>query len=472
MQVNQSVSAPVFDIADLDGLAATLHGRLLRPGDPDYETGRQLWNGMIDRRPAAIVECAGAADVIDAIRMARERNWFVTVRGAGHNIAGTAIADDAVMIDLSHMRGVWVDPEERVAIVQPGANWGDVDRETQAFGLALPGGLVSSTGIAGLTLGGGFGWLSRKYGFTSDNLLSVDLVTADGAFLTTSETEYPDLFWGVRGGGGNFGVATSFRYRLHPVGPTVMAGLRLYPMEQAETVLRFYRDFTARAPDELGTLAVLRMAPAAPFLPKEIHGKPVVGIAVCYAGPVEDAERVLKPLKTFGIPLGDTIGPKPYTQHQTLLDAGAPAGRHYYWKSEYLDGLTDESITTLVNHAPQMTSPLTSVLLFQLGGAISRVAEDVSAASHRDARYVVNIQSSWVASRESARHVDWTRQFWTAMRPFGTGGVYVNFVGEDEGPERVKAAYDAETHSRLAALKAKYDPTNFFRANQNIQPRA
>ncbi|MCW5850074.1 MAG: FAD-binding oxidoreductase [Anaerolineae bacterium] len=451
-------------------LEARLHGRLLRPADADYDGARRLWNGMIDRRPAAIVQCTGAADVTETVKFARQHGLLVTVRGRGHNIAGTAIADDALMIDLSLMNEVWVDPDERVAIVQPGANWGDVDRETQVFGLATPSGIVSTTGIAGLTLGGGFGWLSRQYGFTSDNLLSVDLVTADGEFLTASETENADLFWGLRGGGGNFGIVTSFRYRLHAVGPIVMAGLRLYPMDQADAVLRFYRDFSANAPDELGTLAVLRMAPAAPFLPKEIHGQPVVGIAVCYAGSVEDGERVVQPLKAFGTPVSDGISPKPYTQHQTLLDSGVPAGRHYYWKSEYLAGISDESIATLVHHAPQMTSPLTSVLLFQLGGAIRRFPEDASAASHRDAAYVLNIQSSWLDATEAGRHVAWTREFWAAVRPLAMGGVYVNFVGEDEGAERVKAAYDTEKLQRLAALKAQYDPTNFFRVNQNIQP--
>ena len=454
----------------LDQLAARLHGRLLRPADADYESARRVWNGMINRRPAAIVQCRGAADVIDAVKFARQHGLLVTVRGRGHNIAGTAIADDGLMIDLSLMTGVWVDPEERVAVVQPGANWGDVDRETQAFGLATPSGIVSSTGIAGLTLGGGFGWLSRKYGFTSDNLLSVDVVTADGEFLTASDTENADLFWGLRGGGGNFGIVTSFRYRLHPVGPVVVAGLRLYPMDQADAVLRFYRDFAANAPDELGTLAVLRMAPAAPFLPREIHGQPVVGIAVCYAGSVEEGERAVQPLKAFGTPVSDGIGPKPYTQHQTLLDSGVPAGRHYYWKSEYLAALTDETSATLVHHAPRMTSPLTSVLLFQLGGAIGRVPEDASAASHRDAAYVLNIQSSWLDAAEAARHVAWTREFWVAVRPLAMGGVYVNFVGADEGVERVKAAYDTDKLQRLAALKARYDPTNFFRVNQNIQP--
>jgi FAD/FMN-containing dehydrogenase len=351
--------------------------------------------------------------------------------------------------------------------------WGELDRETQVFGLATPGGFVSSTGIAGLTLGGGFGWLSRKHGLTVDNLRAVDLVTADGRFLTAGDEEYSDLFWGVRGGGGNFGIATSFQYRLHPLGPTVMAGLVLYPMEQAAEVLRFYREFSAAAPNALGTMVMLRHAPPASFIPAEIHGKPVIAIVVCYAGPVVDGAKAIALLKAFEpgghAPWVDAIIPRRYVEHQTLFDASVPHGHQYYWKSEYLPGIGDEAIETIVTHAQHITSPLTNVILFQLGGGVSDVGEHETAAANRAAAYVFNIASAWTAPDESDRHVDWTRTFWSAMRPFSTGGVYVNFLSQGEGGDRIKAAYGSN-YARLVALKNKYDPTNLFRMNQNIQP--
>jgi FAD/FMN-containing dehydrogenase len=450
-------------------LKSKLRGDLLQPGDAGYDTAHAIWNGMIDKRPALIARCTGAADVIDMVNFARANNLLLAVRSGGHNIAGNALCDDGLVIDLSAMRGIHVDPQARTARAQPGINWGDLDRETQLFGLATPGGLVSTTGVAGLTLGGGFGWLSRKYGFTVDNLRSVDLVTADGRFLTASATENADLFWGVRGGGGNFGVVTSFEFQLHPVGPTVMAGMVLHPMEQAHEVLRFYREYTATAPEEVGTLALMRIAPPTPFLPQHIHGKPVVGIAACYAGSIEEGERVVRPIKEFGTPVVDLIGPKPYIQHQKLFDAANPPGRQYYWKSDYLPGLSDEAIETGITYARRLSSPLTVILIFQLGGAISRIAESATAASHRDAAYVLNIQSSWLEPKEAVQHIQWTREFWMAMRPYSTGGVYMNFLTADEGEERIRAAYGTN-YERLVALKNTYDPTNLFRMNQNITP--
>jgi FAD/FMN-containing dehydrogenase len=455
--------------AAIQELRSRLRGPLLQPSDLGYDTARAIWNGMIDKRPALVARAQGAADVVAAVNFAREQGLALAIRSGGHNIAGTALVDGGLVIDLSGLRGIRVDPQARIAHAQPGLNWGDLDHETQPFGLAAPGGIVSTTGIAGLTLGGGFGWLSRKHGLTADNLRSVDIVTAAGQYRTASAIQNPDLFWAVRGGGGNFGVVTSFEYDLHPVGPTVMAGMILYPIDAARDVLRFYREYAAGAPDELGSAAFLRIAPPAPFLPKAIHGQPVVGIIVSYVGPVEAAVEWVGPLKSFGTPVADLITPKPFKQHQTLLDSGNPAGRRYYWKSDYLPGLSDAAIETAISFACRLSSPLSAVLVFQLGGAIARVPAAASAAPHREAAYVFNIQSSWTNAAETGRHVQWTREFWSAMRLFGTGGVYSNFLTADEGADRTRAAYGA-SWDRLAALKARYDPSNLFRANQNIQP--
>jgi FAD/FMN-containing dehydrogenase len=453
----------------IEQFKSELCGQLCLPGEPGYEQACAIWNGMIERRPAWVVRCTEVRDVMAAVNFARNNELLLSVRGGGHNVAGSAVAEGGLMIDLSLMREVRVDPDRRIARVQPGVNWGDLDRETQPFGLAVPGGIVSDTGVAGLTLGGGFGWLSRQYGLTSDSLLSADLVLADGRFLKASHTENPDLFWAIRGGGGNFGVVTSFEFQLQPVGPEVMAGLILYPLEQAREVLAFYRDFTAQAPDELGTLAVLRIAPPAPFLPEKVHGQPVVGIGVCYAGSVEDGQQAVRPLKKFGSPLADLIAPKPYTTHQTMLDAASPSGRCYYWKSEYLSELNDDACQTLVKYAAALSSPLTAILVFQLGGAISRIDDRETAAANREAAYVLNIQTAWEDAGQTDRHVRWTCAFWRDMRPFASGGVYVNFLGEDEKDGRVRAAYGVN-YERLVALKNRYDPTNLFRMNQNIRP--
>jgi FAD/FMN-containing dehydrogenase len=458
-----------LDEAAIGAFKDKLRGPLFRPGDAGYDATCAIWNGMVQKRPALVARCTGAADVVAAVNFAREHNVLLAIRSGGHNIAGSALCDDGLVIDLSAMRGIHVDPQARVAHAQPGIDWGDLDHETQLFGLATPGGIVSTTGVAGLTLGGGFGWLSRTYGFTADNLRSVDIVTADGRFRRASATEHPDLFWGVRGGGGNFGVVTSFEYALHPVGPTVTAGMVLYPMEQARDVLRFYRDFTAGAPDELGSLALLRIAPPAPFLPEQIHGKPVVGIVVCYVGDAEEGARVLQSIKQLGTPVVDLIASKPYVKHQAMLDATVPSGRHYYWKSEYLSGISDAAIETAISYAGRLSSPLSSVLCFHLGGAISRIDERTTAAGNRAAEFVFNIQSSWTDAHESDRHVRWTREFWSAMRPFAAGGTYMNFLTADEGEERLRAAYGVN-YDRLVALKNEYDPANLFRVNHNVLP--
>lgn len=450
-------------------LSRHFQGALIRPGDVNYDTARHIWNGAIDRHPALIARCTGTADVRAVVGFARERELVVAVRGGGHNVAGTAICEGGVVIDLSPMKGMWVDPRARVARAQPGLLWGEFDHETQTFGLATPGGIVTHTGIAGLTLGGGLGWLMRRHGLTADNLLSADVVTADGALVRASAEEHADLFWGLRGGGGNFGIVTSFEYRLHAVGPTVLAGLILHPAARAREVLAFYRDFIASSPDELMTILALRMAPPAPFLPESIHGQPVVIIGVCCACSVEEGERVVAPLRRFGEPLVDLIRPTPYVSHQALLDPSVPHGLGYYWKSEYLRPLSDGFIDTLVEHAWRVATPESYTAVFQMGGAVGREDPDGSAFEDRRAAHAMTIDGVWSEPTSSEACITWVRDFWEAVRPHSTGRVYMNFLG-DEGQDRVRAAYGPAKYERLRALKRKYDPTNFFRMNQNIAP--
>ncbi|HKQ18292.1 MAG TPA: FAD-binding oxidoreductase [Candidatus Eisenbacteria bacterium] len=458
-----------LDDAAIADLARHFRGPLIRPPDPRYDAERRIWNGAIDRRPDLIARCTGAADVRAAVRFARERELLVAVRGGGHNVAGTAVCDGGIVIDLSPMKGMRVDPRARVAKAQPGLLWGEFDHETQSYGLATPGGIVTHTGIAGLTLGGGLGWLMRRHGLTADNLLSADVITADGSLVHASAEEHADLFWGLRGGGGNFGIVTSFEYRLHAVGPNVLAGVILHPAARAREVLKFYRDFIAKAPDELMTILALRMAPPAPFLPESIHGQPVVIVAVCCAGTVEDGERALAPLRRFGKPLVDLIRPTPYASHQAMLDAGVPHGLGYYWKSEYLRPLSDDLIETLVAHAWRVATPESYSAVFHMGGAVSREDPDGSAFEDRRAAHAMTIDGVWSDPAASEACIAWTREFWEAVRPHSTGRVYMNFLGE-EGQDRVRAAYGAAKYERLRGLKRKYDPTNFFRMNQNIVP--
>ena len=465
-----SRNGSAVDETALETFRARLRGPLLRSGDQGYDEARTLWNAMIDRHPSCILRCTGAADVIAAVGFAREHDILLAVRGGGHNIAGTAICDGGMVIDLSLMKGVRVELGSQTVQVQPGCAWGDVDHETQPFGFAVPSGIVSTTGVSGLTLGGGFGWLTRKYGYTCDNLLSVDIVTADGRFLRASEQENQDLFWGVRGGGGNFGVVTSFQFRMRALGPTVMAGMVLHPIDRAREVIDFYRELTSTAPDELSSLLIIRIAPPAPFLPKEVHGKPVAGIAVCYAGPAEEGVEAVRPLKEFGSPLVDLIGPKPFSAHQTMLDAAQPPGRHYYWKSEYLHSIEDGARDVMLANTGEFPSPESALLTMHLGGAMSRVKEEDMAVGHRDVSYIVNIAASCVDPAKTQGCVSWAREFWSAVRPYSTGGVYVNFLTEDEGQDRVTAAYGPKKYDRLVALKNKYDPSNLFRLNQNIRP--
>ena len=459
----------VLDDADVADLTRYFRGELIRRDDASYDSARRIWNGAIDRYPALVARCTGVADVIAAVRFAREHELTVAVRGGGHNVAGTAVCDDGVVIDLSPMKGMWVDPVARTARAQPGLLWGEFDHETQRFGLATTGGIVTHTGIAGLTLGGGLGWLMRRYGLTCDNLLSADVVTADGELVRASAEENADLFWGLRGGGGNFGIVTSFEYRLHPVGPTVLAGVLMHPAANASEVLDFYRHYIASAPDELMTIVALRMAPQDPSLPAEIRGQPVVIVAVCYAGPVQEGERVLAPLRRFGKPLADLIQPKPYVSHQTMLDATVPHGLGYYWKSESLPPLGDALIATLTEHAWRLATPESYSALFHLGGAVGRVDPDDSAFEDRRATHAMTIDAVWREPSASGASIAWVQNFWEAVRPHSTGRVYVNFLGQ-EGQDRVRTAYGAAQYERLRALKRKYDPTNFFRMNQNIVP--
>jgi len=425
---------------------------------------------MIDKRPALIARCSGTADVITAVKLAREYDLLLSVRGGGHNIAGTALCDDGLTIDLSRMKGLHVDLKTRTVRAQPGCNLGDLDREAQVFGLAVPAGIVTDTGIAGLTLGGGFGYLTRRYGYTCDNLISADVVTADGSFLTTSEKENSDLFWGLRGGGGNFGVVTSFEYQAYPIGPQVMAGMVIHPMERAREVVEFFREFSGNAPEELCCVLILRLAPPLPVLPKEVHGKPIVAIAVCHSGSLENGERAVRPLKEFGNPLVDIIAPKPFAVHQTLFDVAMAPGRHYYWKSHYLPEFLETAGKVLMDHAAKITSPHSSILVFQLGGALARFGETDTPAGNRDAAYVLNVAASWEDPTHTDQQIAWSRGCWSDMEQFSTGGVNVNFLTGEEGGERVRAAYGVANYERLVELKNKYDPQNMFRLNQNIPP--
>jgi len=460
----------MLDEATVEKFKASLGGELIQPNDDSYDDARKVWNAMIDKRPGLIARCSGTADVITAVNFALEYDLLLSVRGGGHNIAGSALCHDGLTIDLSGMKGLHVDLKTRTVRAQPGCRLGDLDRETQIFGLAVPAGIVTDTGIAGLTLGGGFGYLTRRYGYTCDNLLSADVVTADGSFLTASEKENSDLFWGLRGGGGNFGIVTSFEYQAYPVGPQVTAGMVIHPMERAREVVGFFREFSVTAPEELCCVLILRLAPPAPFLPEEVHGKPIVAIAVCHSGSIEDGESAVRPLKEFGNPLADIIAPKPFAVHQTLFDVAMAPGRHYYWKSHYLPEFLEAAGNVLMGHAAKISSPHSSILVFQLGGALARFGETDTPAGNRDAAYVLNVAASWEDPTHTDEQIAWARGCWSDMQQFSTGGVNVNFLTGEEGDERVRAAYGAANYKRLVELKNKYDPQNMFRLNQNIKP--
>src|SRR6266498_2174117 len=445
--------------AAVEEFKARLRGQLLRPGDDAYDEARKVWNGMFDRRPALIARCAGTADVMSAVNFARDNGLQAAVRGGGHSFPGHSVCDGGLVIDLSPMKGIRVDPAARRARAQPGVKWIEFDHETQALGLATTGGTNSDTGIAGLTLGGGLGWLAGKYGLTCDNLLSADLVTADGRFLTASAKENEDLFWGLRGGSGNFGVVTSFEYQLHEVS-TVLAGLVVYPYDKARDVLSFYSKFSRAIPDELNTIGVLLTLP---------DGQKASAIAVCYNGNLDEGERVLQPLRDFGPPLAVQLGPMPYVAVQSMLDASFPVGRQYYWKAHLMGEISDSAIEVMVDYFSRAPSPFTALGFQQLGNAANRVGPDETAFSHRDAVYDFLMLSGWEDPSEADANIEWTRAVYAAMQPSLHAGIYVNGLGEDSA-QQTTAAFRPATYERLLGLKDKYDPTNFFRLNPNIRP--
>ena len=448
----------VLQASIIDDFKAGLRGALLCPDDVGYEEARKVWNGMIDRHPAMIVRCTGVADVLAAVRFARAHNLLVAVRGGGHNVAGHATCDGGLVIDLSPMKGIWVDPARRTVRAQSGVTWGELDRETQVFGLATTGGTDPTTGIAGLTLGGGLGWLQGKYGLTCNNLVSADVVTANGQCLRASATEHADLFWGLRGGCGNFGIVTTFEYQLHPVGQ-MLGGMLLYPFARAKDVLRFYRDYTSAAPDEFVLLLVSSLTRMGTFRP------PSWSAAV---GSSEEGKKVLQPLRSFGPPAQDLIRPMTYADIQNLLYV-FQAGIQNYWKVDFLQGLTEEALDTIVTYAATKTSPMTAVAVFPLNGAASRVGQQETAFPHRSHPHQLFIVSQWQDPAESDKHIHWTREFWQAMHRFAGVGVYVNELGLDDGDDRIRSAYGVN-YKRLVTLKNTYDPTNFFRLNPNIRP--
>lgn len=451
-----------IDSSAVKNFESGLRGQLLHPDGDGYNEARTIWNAMIDNHPDLIACCTDVSDVIQSVNFARENGLLVSVRGGGHNVSGNAICEGGLMIDLSPMRSIQVNSERRTARAEAGALWQDFDRETAAFGLATTGGTISTTGVAGLTLGGGIGWLMGKHGLACDNLISVDVVTADGQQITATATQNQDLFWGLRGGGGNFGVATAFEFQLHPV-DEVLGGMIIHPLDRAVELIKFYDEFTNDSPDELGSMIAFVSSP---------EGERVVAILVCYNGPTDEGERILEPLRKFGTPLADMISPMPYTQVQGMLDEGFPAGLQNYWKSNFLSGLDDKAIELIVKHVRNAPSPNSAVAIEQFGGAVNRVGINDTAFNHRGARYNFLIVGMWPDAAAYEENVAWVRNLWDAMEPYSSGGVYVNYLGQeaDEGSDRIKAAYGPEKYERLVTLKNKYDPTNLFRLNQNIRP--
>jgi FAD/FMN-containing dehydrogenase len=452
-----------MDAATVAALRTQLRGELLGPDDPGYDRARQVWNAMIDRRPALIARCAGVADVMTVVKFARAHDALVSVRGGGHNVPGNAVCDHGIMIDLSRMKGIRVDPAERTVRAEGGVLWGEFDHETQAFGLATTGGSISDTGIAGLTLGGGIGWLGGKHGLACDNLLAADVVLADGDMVHASSEENPDLLWSLRGGGGNFGVVTSFEYALHPVGP-VLGGWVIYPFDRAADVFRLYRDFSRSIPDELNTMLGLLRTP---------DGVPTVAIAACYNGAIGAGERALEEVRRFGPPLADQLAPMPYPALQQMLDPSARPGNRNYIKTHFVREISDAAIEAMVAYFANAPSPLALITLQQLGAAAGRIPPDATAFGHRDARYELIAAAAWRDPAEDAANVRWARELWEALRPTATGGMYINQMGleRDEGRDRLQAAFGSN-YARLSALKATFDTTNFFRHNQNVTPES
>ncbi|MEJ2689012.1 MAG: FAD-binding oxidoreductase [Deltaproteobacteria bacterium] len=453
----------------LAGLKARLVGPVILAGDPDYEDCRTVWNAMIDRKPAFVVRCIGVSDVISCVRFAREHELLLCIKGGGHNIAGLGTADSAMMLDMSLMRGVWVDVEKKLAHVQAGCLLGDVDRETQLHGLATVLGFVSLTGITGLTLGGGFGYLTRRWGWTSDNVAAMDIVTAEAKLVRASEKMNADLFWGLRGGGGNFGVVTGIDYKLYHLGPEIVGGPVAWPASEASQVIELYQTLTEKAPPELTLATFIRPAPPAPWLPEDYHGKLIVVILACYSGDPDQGEKLVAPIKSFGKPIGDVLIRRPYVQLQSMLDATQPKGRRYYWKSEYLPNIQSALCKKFIEHGEKIPSPHSAVILFHLGGALNALNAWHSPVGNRETHYVLNIAGSWEQEAEDKVNIEWVRQAWSEMKEFSTGGTYINFLAEDEGPERMEAAL-GNGLERLSEIKAKWDPQNVFRINRNIPP--
>ena len=458
------------DGAALEQLKSSLRGALLLPDDAGFDTARSVWNAMIDRQPALVVRCAGVADIRQAVRFAHRHRLLTAVKGGGHNIAGNAVCDGGLLIDLSQMRAVTVDPITRTAQVEPGATLGDFDHECQAFGLATPVGINSTTGIAGLTLGGGFGWLSRKHGMTVDNLLAADVVTADGQLLRASEQENADLFWAIRGGSGNFGVISRFEFKLHPVGPEVLSGLVVFALQDASSALQQFREYVKQLGEETTVWVVMRKAPPLPFLPPQVHGSEIIAFCVFHAGDPEQGRKAIEPVRQFGTALGEFIGVQPYTAWQKTFDPLLAPGARNYWKSHNFVDLSDAAIEVAVKYVQSLPSPHCEIFFGLIGGATTRPRPDATAYSHRDAIYVCNVHGRWETAAEDRPCTDWARGFFRDAAPYATGGVYVNFLTDDE-PERIKAAY-GPGYERLVAAKNKYDPDNLFRMNQNIRPSA
>ena len=454
----------------LSALRSQLRGSVALPGEEGYEAARTIWNAMVDRHPAFAVRGLGASDVMQAVKLAKREKLLVSIRAGGHNIGGSAVCEGGLLIDLSPMRSVRIDPVARIAHVEAGATLADFDREAQAFGLMTPLGINSTTGVAGLTLGGGFGWATRKFGLTIDNLLSADVVTADGEFVTASEAEHPELFWALRGGGGNFGVVTSFAFQLHPLGPQVMSGLVVHPLGEARTLLPEFRRIVGEAPDELTVWAVMRKAPPLPFLPAEWHGREVLIFAACYAGDMQEGEKAMRPLRALGKPIADVISPHPFTGWQAAFDPLLTPGARNYWKSHDLASLSDGAIDAILSAANALPSPECEIFLAHVGGAMARVASDATAFPNRNAHFVMNAHGRWREKDDDAAGVGWARKLFEAVAPFALGTAYVNFMPEDES-SRVESAYGAN-YRRLAEIKRRYDPDNLFRMNQNIRPAA
>jgi FAD/FMN-containing dehydrogenase len=452
----------------IEELKTAVRGQLMLPDDAGFDEARSIWNAMIDRRPAMILRCAGVADVRRGVAFARDNGLPLAIRGGGHNIAGSAVCDDGLVLDFSLMKSVRIDPFAKRAYVEPGATLADFDHEAQAFGLATPLGINSTTGVAGLTLGGGFGWLSRRYGMTVDNLISADVVTADGELLHASADSNEDLFWAIRGGGGNFGVVTSFVFALHPVGPMVFGGLVVLPLDQARDALVKYRAAASDMPDELSVWAVLRLAPPLPFLPSDVHGKPVIIFAMCYSGPTANGPSAVAPVKTFGTPVGEHLGEMPYTMWQKAFDPLLAPGSRNYWKSHNLASIDDGLIEALLQSIQNLPSPQCEIFFGQIGGQTQRVPVNATAYSSRDTQYAMNVHGRWEDPADDDRCISWARAFFDASAPFSLGSVYVNFMTQEEAG-RVADAY-GPNYERLVAVKSRYDPHNLFSHNQNIRP--